>query len=58
VIHVFEHLEGVEDELVACPSLHLADEPDAAGVVLEAGIVQSLGGGVALHCGSSVINRG
>ena len=42
MIEIHENRERLLDDLVRAPAFHLADESDAAGVVLELRIVQSL----------------
>ena len=42
VVHVLQHLQRIGDDRVRRLALHVADEPDAAGVVFKARIVQSL----------------
>ncbi len=45
VEEVLEHLEGLADNGVGLPALHVDDEADAARVVLVSGIVEALGPG-------------
>jgi hypothetical protein len=40
---VLEHLEGLADDRVGFPALHVDDEADATGVVLVSGIIEALG---------------
>ena len=47
VVEVAERADAVLDDLVARAALHVDDEVDAAGVVLEAGVVEALGRGPA-----------
>ena len=41
---VFEHEQAVLDDLVRLHALHLRDEADAAGIMLVARIIETLGG--------------
>ena len=49
VVHVFQHLQCLQDDAVARLALDVAKEADAAGVVLLLGIVQALCGRIASH---------
>jgi hypothetical protein len=42
VIHVAKRSETVSDDLMAALALHVNDEVDAAGVVFESGVVETL----------------
>jgi hypothetical protein len=42
MVDIHEDLEALRDDGVGFPALHIDDEADAAGVVLIAGIVESL----------------
>ena len=56
VIEIREHLKGVGDDLVRFAALHIDDEADAAGVMLEGGVVKSLFTGT--HRGRAVVVEG
>ncbi len=49
VVHVFQHLQRLQDDPVAGVALDVAKEADAAGVVFVLRIVQALCGRVASH---------
>ena len=49
VVHALEHLEGVGHDTVRRLALDVADEPDAAGVVLVVRMVQPLGAWETFH---------
>jgi hypothetical protein len=42
VIHVAKRAETVSDDLMTALALHVNDEVDAAGVVFESGVVETL----------------
>ena len=42
VVKVLQHLDRLLEDLVRLASLHVDDEADAAGVVFEPGIIQTL----------------
>ena len=44
VVHVLKHLQCIGDDAMRRLPLHVADEADAAGVMLESGVVQALCG--------------
>ena len=48
VVHVLQHLQRVTHDLMAGLALDVADEADAAGVLLEPRVVQALGLGQSL----------
>ena len=54
VVHVLEHLDGIENNLVAGRALEMGDEAHAAGVFLEGRVIETLLGGQAGVDGSSV----
>jgi len=56
VQEVDQHLQGLAHDRVRAPALDVDDESDAAGVVLEARVVQTLGGRRARLSGGSALN--
>jgi hypothetical protein len=59
VVEVAQRREAEADEVVAAATVHVGHEPDTAGVVLEPGVVEALGGGRVLRRhASSCVDRG
>jgi hypothetical protein len=49
MVHVLQHKQSIGDNLMGRLPLYVADETDAAGVMLEARIVQTLGRRKTVH---------